>query len=307
MIVPALMGLITPAAASAQRAMPAVGNHPVVAEVRSGQVLVGDVPRPAVVNDMFTWALTALTGQRTTADAWRSFVPENAVIGVKLDRYGSETIGTTPVIVQTLLRSLATAGIKPDRVILIDGDSPLVAELQTTAAPFGWSRAAFDVGAGEDHFAAALEQVDVLINISFLKEDNVCGMSACLKNATLHFVQHPVNYFKSDCHPYIGAILKQPPLREKLRLNIVDALRVVYRDGPVATETNLHGAGSIIMGFDPVAVDTVALELLNQIRSDRGMPLVGGDEQSLSYILSAGSMGLGVPYIESIDHRQREF
>jgi hypothetical protein len=120
-------------------------------------------------------------------------------------------------------------------------------------------------------------------------------------------VQHPVHYFKDDCQPFIGAILQQPALRDKLRLNVVDALRVVYHDGPVATETNMHGAGSIILGFDPVAVDTVALELLNQIRSDRNLPLVGGPDQSLDYILSAGSLGLGVPYIESIDHRQRDF
>jgi hypothetical protein len=284
-----------------------VAAHPIVAEVRSHQVLVGNAVRPAVVNDMFTWALTTLTGRRTVADAWRSFIPDGAVVGIKLDRYGAETIGTTPVIVQTILRSLTTAGVKPDQVMLIDADPIFASETQTLGAPFGWGEAGFDVGAGDDHFAAALERVDVLINVSFLKQDNVCGMSACMKNVTLHFIQHPVQYFRDDCSPFIGAILNQPALRPKLRLNLVDALRIVYDEGPVATETNVHGAGSIILGFDPVAVDTVALELLNQIRSDRNLPVVGGADQSLDYIISAGSLGLGVPYIESIDHRQRDF
>lgn len=287
--------------------MPDSVDNPIVVECRSEQVLIGATVRPNIVSDMVAWGLTALTDQPTTHDAWAGLIDVDAVVGIKLEPFGAETINTTPVLLDTIVRSLNAAGVETERIVLIDPPRIICDPAYGSRAGFGWSSEAFDAGRGDEYFLRAYEDVDVIINIAYLKHDNLTGLRAGIRNVTLGGVRHRDRYFANGGDPELALILARPILRRKLKLTIIDALRIVYRDGPVATETNLHNVGTLIFSRDPVAADAVALDVLNQARSDRNLPPVGGVNQISPVLITAGRLGLGMPLIENIDHRVQWF
>ena len=57
----------------------------------------------------------------------------------------------------------------------------------------------------------------------------------------------------------------------KIRLNIVNALRIILEGGADAGTEHIVGYGGLFVGFDPVAVDTQALSVLLRERHHGGL------------------------------------
>ena len=281
---------------------PAAANRATVVEVRGDDLLAGWLIRQNILEEMFAWALSRATRQPSAARAWAALIRPGETVGIKFNRVGAAVVGTTTLMAQTIVRSLTAAGVAAERIVLIEAPAGLAAELQTAEPAGGWMEESFDLGRGPEQFAAAVGQVDALISVGFLKTHNLAGLSASMKNLSHGLVRHPARYHENQCSPHVAAILARPELRTRLRLAVIDALRVVFDGGPEATEANLHPAATLLMSTDAVAADAFGLELLSHIRSDRGLPVIGGAGQQVAYLEAAGQLGLGVPYVESVTH-----
>ena len=66
-------------------------------------------------------------------------------------------------------------------------------------------------------------------------------------------------------------VLSNECVSSKIRLNIVNALRIVMDGGADARADQIVGLGGLFVGFDPVAVDTQALSALLRERRASGM------------------------------------
>ena len=133
-----------------------------------------------------------------------------------------------------------------------------------------------------------------MISVPFLKTHNIAGMTCSLKNLSHGLIKHPARYHKNHCSPFIADIVAAEPIRSKLRLTLVDAMRVVYVGGPQATAPALANEGVLIMSRDPVAADTVGLDVLNRARERVGLAKTAASGAEIPYLAVAHRAGLGI-------------
>ena len=276
---------------------PAPGVSQVV-QVRSDDTVRENLVRLDMLNEMLVRSICGrngrgLTGEKRIEDAWHAILRSDDVIGIKFNRVGWRELGTTPLLARALVRSLTAAGWKPKDIILIEAPDSLQEQLGTTPAPVGWSAQEIDFGSGKDRFAEVLDRITALINVPFLKAHNIAGMSGCLKNLSHGPVRSPARYHANRCSPFIADIVAAEPIRSKLRLHMVNALRAVFDKGPTISGDTVWPAGTLITSFDPVAADTVGLEMLNQQRDVHGLPALDDEEQPIPSLHDAQRRGLG--------------
>src|SRR5207244_111550 len=171
--------------------------------------------------------------------------------------------------------------------------------------------------------------VTKIINVPTMKDHSASGVTGCLKNlgyGTFNNVarSHRPPYSFTD--PLIAVMCSVEPLRSKAVLNIMDGMRQVWHGGPLTqVQDFIYPAGTLYLGTDPVAIDTVELEAIEQKRQKEGAPSVWEhDPASITsnyqeffhnpsknlfyrrpgHIAAAGKLGLGIADLKQIDHRR---
>ncbi len=272
-----------------------------VVQVQSPHVVAGlDVHRP-LLGEMLETALKSLTGKPTIGSAWRAILKPNDTIGLKFNRIGQAIIATTGSVADAVITSLVETGWRPDQIVCIEAPSGTDARHGTAPPRGGYALRETDFGSGKDELASVLGQVTALIDVPFLKTHNIAGMTCALKNLSHGFVRHPARYHQNGGAPYIGDIVSVPAIRTKLRLCLVDALRVVFEGGPEATAGTIADEGILLASFDPVATDAVGLAILNDIRQRYELLPIARSAEGLGYLSSAHRRGLGVAVWHGIE------
>ena len=296
----ALGGRVSLAAEPGLRMRPGQPQSPVV-EIVSSHVVENGSVHPSLLQEMMDGAIANLADVSTIEEAWRRILRPDDIVGLKFNRSAQAGIGTTPHVARALIAGLNRAGWPSRQIVCIEAPPDIEKEMGTTPARIGYASEATDFDSGADHFALALSQITALIDIPFLKTHNIAGMTGSLKNLSHGLIKHPARYHDHGCSPYIGDIVAAAPIRSKLRLCLVDALRVVYHGGPELLHGELSEEGMLLVGFDPVAVDTVGLSVLNDVRRRRGLPKVARSAEGIPYLAAAHRRNLGVAVWHGID------
>ncbi|MCH7702191.1 MAG: DUF362 domain-containing protein [Planctomycetes bacterium] len=266
---------------------------PDVVRVQSPNVIVGNRTHPKILAEMLGSALLELTGTTTVPDAWHRLLEPDERIVLKFNQSGAGGIGTTAPMAETLVASLGDAGFEPQQLTLMEVPQALCRQLGCIPPHQGWEAVETDFGSGKDHLASALGDIDAIINVPFLKNHNIAGLTCCLKNLSHALVKHPARFHGQGCSPYVADIVALPEIRSKLRLNIVNALRVVWDRGPQARLEFTEPVGAMILGQKPLTVDTIALALLDDVRAGKGLGSVVASHGQIAYFAPAAARGLG--------------
>jgi hypothetical protein len=287
-----------------------------VVEVRSERVLIGPRVHDRLLAEMLNRALTYVTGKEREADAWHALLADQDVIGLKFNSSGATGLAITEPFAQVLVGSLGRSGWGPEKIVLIEAGRSLVGQLRTQPRREGWQAQVTPFGSGVDELATVLDQVTAIVNVPFLKANQVAGMSGCLKNLSHAMVKHP-SRFHGNAQPdptagvlkagdrgapYIGDIIASAPIRSKLRLHLVNALRTVREPMFEPSGPAVEAYGAILAGVDPVAIDMVGLEILNEQLTSRNLKPLAAPDEPLPQFLAAGNAGLGVWQPDHIDH-----
>jgi hypothetical protein len=264
-----------------------------VVHLRRDEVIDGPKIHQPLLSEMIEEGLRIVTGAVRTADAWRTLLKPDDVIAIKLNQVGFTELGTSEVFAGALVNSLGEAGFAPDRIILIEAPRRLERELKTRPRPFGWSGGPISFGSGTDELAAVLQEVTAIINVPFLKTHNIAGMTGCLKNLSHALVRHPGRYHAQACSPFVGDIVALPQIRDKLRLNIVNALRAVYKGGPAVGPESTWAHAGLLLSTDPVATDAVGIEILNEQRAKVSLGPVSDTAGQVPHVHAAAQRGVG--------------
>lgn len=273
----------------------------VVVTVQDDFVVDAPTIRPRVLEEMFDSALRMLGRAESASQAWRKFLKPEDIVGIKFNPYGDRVLDSSEPMASVIVNSLMQSGWPADQLVLVDGPGDVAARFKTRSPRPGWSPVETDFGSGRDRLAAFLEQVTAIVNVPLLKDDNITGISGCLKNITYHLIKHPARFHDQGCTPYLGDIYALPQIFTKLRLNIMNGLRVGFRGGPLVDSNSVSKAGALWLGRDPIAVDIVCLETLNIARREAGLSQILPDEAHVPALLDAAAKGLGNANLRKIE------
>jgi uncharacterized protein (DUF362 family) len=282
----------------------------------------GKVQQP-LLQEMLDRALTTFTGESTIGDAWREFVKPEEVIGLKLNANsvpqlrGSELTAHFPALASAVLSGFGSAGIAEENVILWDRNDEEVASMGFTiqkdagalralgtqegrrgGGP-GFSSESFPVGNRSSKVSRiASEMCSALINMPVLKTHSTTGVTGALKN---HYgsIDNPSQYHRnSGTNPGVAEVAAIPAIRDKERLILCDGLLGVYNGGPQWQRQFIWPYGGILVGTDPVAMDAIALKILDEKRQAEGMSSLARQAPSLD---AAEALGLGTRNLDQIE------
>jgi len=252
-----------------------------------------------VVREMMARGMRTLTGAGTTPDAWRRFFEPSDVVGIKVNCGGYPFCVSAYEIVADVVRQLTGIGVPVSRIYVyerfqsqldeVDYAPHLPQGVQIVAAERanrnvdngGYDPATYleaDLFGEEDTRSNMMRLVSrsltKIINIPNMKDHGATGVTGCLKNiayGSFSNVARTHQRGKSHTYSVVGTLAAVEPLRSRTVLQIMDGLRGVWHGGPFARTTRyVFYPRQILFGTDPVAIDRLLLDVIEEQRRAHG-------------------------------------
>lgn len=139
------------------------------------------------------------------------------------------------------------------------------------------------------------EMTDVTINCPVFKVHGQTGVTGAMKNV-FGIIDCPGNFHTDpdkgqDVQTALPAVYSIPPIRNSIKLTIVDALRAVA-SGDTNAMPNAQ-PGRIFASTDPLAIDYYLLDLMNEVRAARPRNMEAVSTKVLAWMENAYQLGLG--------------
>ena len=248
---------------------------------------------------MMARGMCALTGKATALEAWREFVVPADVVGIKVNCGGYPWCISAYEIVAEIVRQLGAAGVPPTQVYVYErfqnqldkcnyaphlpaGVTIVAAETANRRADNrGYDPATYveaDLFGEEDTRSNMMrlvtQKLTKIINVPNMKDHGATGATGCLKNIAYgSFSNVARTHYKGKSHTYsfVGTLASAEPLRSRTVLQIMDGLRGVWHAGPFArTRKYVFYPKQILFGTDPVAIDRLLLDIIDDKRKAMG-------------------------------------
>jgi uncharacterized protein (DUF362 family) len=143
------------------------------------------------------------------------------------------------------------------------------------------------------HFSRILaNEVTKIINVPVMSNTEMNGIAGCLYNVTIPNLDNWRRFAQGNRFgaASIAEIYSNPLVGQKVVLNIVDGLVAQYAGGPESQPLYSQHHATLYASKDPVALDSVVLEKLEQWRAKDKLPAIG---PMAAYVQAAGYGGLG--------------
>jgi len=286
-----------------------------IVQIRSPLAIKSDGnPDPDIVHQMLDAGLTAFFDSHEYPDLISGIFRDDDLIGMKVNTLGGPGMSTSPNLVRSLRGILQDCGIAGKNLLAWDrSDHELKKagfELNGRGDSLCFGTDHTGIGYGKDFavngsVGSLLSRIQTdycsgIINMPILKDHGIAGITCALKN---HFgaIHNPNKYHDNGCDPYIADLNSVEQIGGKQRLIIVDCLRVQYHGGPSYQPAWTADFGGLLIGTDPVAIDTVAMKIIEDLRVKGGKPPLKGSKREPIYIRTALERGLGIGDIAAID------
>jgi hypothetical protein len=251
------------------------------------------------VREMMARGMCALTGATTPAEAWRRFFDPADVVGIKVNCGGAPFVISDYDIVAETVRQLMAVGIPVSQIYLYerfqnqltevnygphlpDGVRIVAAErANQNTDNSGYDPSTYveaDLFGEEDTRSNMMRLVSrrltKIVNIPNMKDHGATGATGCLKNiayGSFSNVARTHQKGKSHTLSFVGQLASVEPLRSRTVLQIMDGLRGVWHGGPFArTRRYVFYPKRILFGTDPVAIDRLLLDIIDEKRKAEG-------------------------------------
>lgn len=196
-------------------------------------------PHPEKIQAMLDKALMALTGKDDTSEAWKTIVKPEDILGIKTNVWNY--LNTPEALEQAIKKRAMEVGVKESNIGIKDRGI---------------------------HSDPLFQKTTALINTRPLRTHAWSGVGSLIKNY-ITFIPNPSSLHGDSCAD-LATLWKLPAVKGKTRLNILVMLNPLF-----------HGVGrhhfskeytweykGLIVGFDPVAVDSVGINILQNKRKE---------------------------------------
>jgi uncharacterized protein (DUF362 family) len=339
-----------PLAKSSKLGMPGLFPGRVL-ELFSAEAIVDNRVSQPVIARMIERGMRELTGETSIRAAWARFVAPSDIVGIKINPSGAPACCSSPEIVREIISGVESVGVPKENIIVWDRYSYEIdiASYQALLPP-GIRIVGIEDGVGDitgydlDVYCEATffgewetrsymanivaSTLTKIINVPTTKDHSASGVTGCLKNLGYGAFNNVARSHRapiSFTNPLIGLMCSAEPLRSKAVLNIMDGMRLVWHGGPLTqVQDFIEQMGVLYIGTDPVAIDTLELEAIENKRRAKGAPsLWDHDPKSITmsnqeffhdpsknlfyrqpgHIAAAGKLGLGISDMKQIDRR----
>lgn len=284
-------------------------------------------PQPAVVQTMLDQGILRFTGKISIADAWKSFVTTQDVVGVKVCAGPGPKMGTRPVVVEAVVQGLLQAKIPPAHIIIWDKHENDLrrAGYFSFASKYGvqvkssaeagyddkqfyeshilgqliWGDHEFGrkgEGLGRKSYVSKLltKEITKIIQVTPMLNHNRAGVMGNLYSLAMGSVD---NHFRFEMSPaFLATALPEiyalQPLGDKVALNIVDGLISQYQGEELSRLHYSNALNQLRLSTDPVALDFLSLQELDAQRKAAGIYL--SNTNCLEIYSNAAILDLGV-------------
>ncbi len=259
-------GVASATAAAVLRAEGAAGDAPrsrVIIVSHPSALITGGKADPAVMTRMLEVGVKTLTGKQTDKEAWQAIAQPEQRVTMKWNEMGGKLIQTHAALRAAAADALtAHGGIEASKVVQY-----------SCADAKGKANFFVKVTLPTRGRAAGLRRLftdytDCLINMPVLKVHNSVGTCIALKN---HFgsICNPSHFHgwqTGEMGKSIVELNALPAIKDKTRLVICDALWPQWDLGPIHAPGRRWKMNALIFSTDPLAVETVGTDLLEQKR-----------------------------------------
>jgi hypothetical protein len=230
----AVAATIAPGILSEARAEPTAK----VVLIRNAEVVGGgDKVQEQILQNMVDEAVKNLLGTNDPLGAWQKLFKSSDIVGIKSNEW--QKLPTPKELEAVIKRRLLDVGVA-EKNIGIDDRGVLNNSIFLNAT--------------------------ALVNVRPLRTHHWSGVGTCLKNY-IQFVPNRPDYHEEGCSP-LGKIWTYPIVKGKTRLNILCCLTPQFygRGANFFDKRYVWPYKGLILGTDPVAVDTIGAHLLQAKR-----------------------------------------
>lgn len=202
--------------------------------IRNAEVLgPQDKVQEEVLQSMLDQALKNLLEMDKPIEAWKKLFKSSDVVGIKSNAWNR--LPTPKELEAAIKRRLLDGGVS-EKNISIDDRGVLNNPI--------------------------FQNATALVNVRPLRTHHWSGVGTCLKNYIM-FVPDPSSYHDEGCSP-LGKIWTYPIVKGKTRLNILSVLTPQFygRGANFFDRRYVWPYKGLVVGTDPVAVDTIGAHLL---------------------------------------------
>lgn len=193
-----------------------------------------------VIQQMLDEAVMRLFETDDPVKAFRKIIKPDDIVGIKTNVWSY--LPTPKEVENAIKRRVTDAGVAEDKIDI------------------------------DDHNVRRREifkNATAMINVRPLRTHYLAGMSGCMKNLIM-FAEKPFEWHPNSCEN-LGLLLNLPQVKGKIRLHILCVLSPQYHGrGPHHfSRRYVWNYKGLIVGTDPVAVDSIGLALLMAKRREK--------------------------------------
>ncbi|MEK7398777.1 MAG: DUF362 domain-containing protein [Candidatus Poribacteria bacterium] len=257
-------------------------------------------PDRSLIKSLLDIAVPEALGLESPEIAWKQLFKPNDYVGIKVNCI-APMIPTHPELALAIADSLIGVGVAPEQIIIWDREDRELSMCGYTLNFDGPGIRCYGtkprIGYGEDLVVSRSvgsrlskiisRQCTATVNAPVLKDHNIAGLSMSLKNY-FGAIESPNKFHGNNCDPFVADLNMSPQIKEKNKLVICDAIKVLFEGGPTDCKPRFTwNYNGIIVGTDMVAVDQVALMLLEEKRASEGLPPLAAVGRPVKYITTA--------------------
>jgi uncharacterized protein (DUF362 family) len=258
-------------------------------------------PEAARVEKLLDRAMQTFSDSSDPVAPWKKLFKPNEVVGLKVNTIAGPGLSTHVVLVEAICERLKQAGIKPANIVVWDrtngeleragfslsNDPNRVRIVGTDSKDIGYDETVLSYGVVKTRLSNLLTRTcDAMINVPILKNHSFAGVTLALKN--MYGVNHdPDKLHANNCCPAVADINMLPPIRNKFRLIVADAMTGCFEGGPGFKPQYAWKYNGIMVASDPVAIDYTAWQIIERKRAERGLKPLADAGTPANYIAVA--------------------
>jgi len=258
------------------------------------------------VQNLVDAAVGALVGEKDAVAAWRRLVRPNDVVGIKVSCLAGERLSTRVEVARAIARSLQRAEVRTSRIFVWDrklndlvrarypvDDTSDFTCVGNDHRTLGFGPPIVMMGEIGSFFSRLVtDACSVIINVPVLKDHDLAGVTLALKSG-FGAIHNPNKYHFANLHQAIVDVNRVEPMRKKTVVHILDATFGCYNGGPTPAPKWIERLGTVYASRDPVALDYVAWQKIEELRKAKDLPSLVGSKREPKHIALAAEHKLG--------------